>query len=92
MATLGSPEDEAAIRSVEAAYDAAWQAGDVEAILACLTEDAVLINPRGDIARGRSQIRRELESVLRGSGPGINAHEHGRGGGVRHDRGCNCGR
>ncbi len=38
----------------------------MDATLACLGEDVVLINPRGEIARGRSQIRRELRSVLTG--------------------------
>jgi uncharacterized protein (TIGR02246 family) len=69
--TSSSPAaDEAAVRAVEAAYDAAWQAGDLDGLLACLSEDAVLINPRGEMARGHTEIRRELESVLRGPAAG----------------------
>lgn len=29
------------IRAVEAAYDSAWQAGDIDRLLACLTREAV---------------------------------------------------
>lgn len=38
--------------------------------MACLSEYAVLINPHGEIARGHAEIRRELESVLRGPAVG----------------------
>jgi ketosteroid isomerase-like protein len=38
----GSREtDDAAVRAVEAAYDAAWNAGDLETLLRLLTEDVV---------------------------------------------------
>jgi uncharacterized protein (TIGR02246 family) len=62
--------DEAAVRAIEAAYDRAWQAGDIESLLACLSEDAVLINPHGEVARGHSGIRRELTAVLGGPARG----------------------
>lgn len=58
--------DERAIRAVEAEYDAAWQAGDIEGLLACLADDAVLVNPRNEMARGHAEIKRELEGVLNG--------------------------
>jgi uncharacterized protein (TIGR02246 family) len=70
LTSSSSAADEAAVRAVEAAYDAAWQAGDVEGLLACLSEDAVLINPHGEMARGHTKIRRELELVLRGPAAG----------------------
>lgn len=62
--------DEAAVRAVEAAYDAAWQEGDIDALLRCLAEDAVLVNPHGETARGHAEIRRELEAVLSGPARG----------------------
>jgi len=61
--------DERAIRHSEAAYDAAWGAGDIEGVLACLTEDAVLVNPRW-VARGHREIRRQLGAFLRGDAAG----------------------
>lgn len=60
-------EAEAAIREVERTYDAAWQAGDLDGLLACLSPDAVLINPFGDVAAGHAEIRSELATVLSGS-------------------------
>lgn len=62
--------DERAIRAVEAAYDAAWGAGDIDGLLDCLTEDAVLVNPRGAVARGHAEIRRELGGFLKGQAAG----------------------
>lgn len=62
--------DEASIRAVEAAYDAAWHDRNLEALVACLTEDAVLVNPFGDVARGRTQIRQMLGEVLAGPAKG----------------------
>lgn len=58
---------EAAIREVERAYDAAWQAGDLDGLLACLSPDAVLVNPFGETAEGHAEIRNELAKVLGGS-------------------------
>jgi uncharacterized protein (TIGR02246 family) len=63
-------QEERAIRAVEAAYDAAWQAGDIETLLTCLTENAVLVNPRGEVAKGHAAIRRELGEFLNGPAAG----------------------
>ena len=60
-------KDEKAIRSLEAEYDAAWQEENIEALAACLTEDAVLINPLGQIARGRTEIKKMFSDNLNGS-------------------------
>ena len=57
--------DERAVRAVEAAYDAAWKAGDVVGLLRCLAEDAVLVNPHRVVARGHGEIGRELANLLR---------------------------
>lgn len=52
--------EEEEVRAVEARYDRAWSDGDLDGILALLTQDAVLVNPFGDVARGRDAIRAEL--------------------------------
>ena len=56
--------DEQLIRKTEAAYDSAWQQGNIEGIMACFTDDAVLISPRGDEAIGKEQIRQLLTDFL----------------------------
>jgi uncharacterized protein (TIGR02246 family) len=56
--------DEAGIRNTEAAYDVAWRQGDIEGILVCFTEDALLISPRGDVAKGKDQLRSLFSSFL----------------------------
>ena len=56
--------DEAAVRAVEDAYDRAWGEGDLDALMACLTPDAVLLSPRGDVAVGDDEIRQLLGAFL----------------------------
>ena len=56
--------EEARIRKTEAAYDQAWQQGDIEGIMVYFTDDAVLISPRGDVAIGKEQIRNLLSNFL----------------------------
>ena len=58
------PLDEASIRKTEAAYDLAWQQGDIEGIMVCFTDDAVLISPRGDVATGKEEVRNLLSNFL----------------------------
>lgn len=67
-------QDERLIRLVEQSYDDAWQRGDVEGLVACLTEGAVLVNPRGEIARGRVEIRQALERFLSDEARGSQHH------------------
>lgn len=62
--------DEELIRKVEATYDLAWQQRNVDGVLACLTEDALLINPRGEVAAGRGEIRNLLSKFLEGPAKG----------------------
>jgi uncharacterized protein (TIGR02246 family) len=62
--------DEPAIRAVEAAYDEAWNNGDIEALVHCLTRDAVLVNPRNEVARGRAEIMRVVGEFLNGPARG----------------------
>lgn len=61
-----SHSDEMAVRAVETAYDRAWSAGDLEALLTCFVDDAVLVNPRGEIASGAEEIRLALGPFLSG--------------------------
>lgn len=56
--------DEELIRKTEAAYDQAWQGGDIDGIMACFTDDALLISPRGDVALGTGQIRKLFSDFL----------------------------
>ena len=56
--------EEELIRKTEAAYDLAWQQGDIEGIMVSFTDDAVLISPRGDVAAGKEQIRNLLSDFL----------------------------
>ncbi len=58
------------ILKTEAAYDHAWQMGNVDAIVACITKDAVLISPRGDVACGHEEIRKLLGEFLGGPAKG----------------------
>ena len=60
----GAGTDELAVREVEAAYDAAWGRGDLGAVLDCVTEDLVVVTPRGDVARGHDEFRALLERFM----------------------------
>lgn len=62
--------DEAAIRALEAAYDAAWDAADLEALTAPFTPDATIVDPFGGVSVGRVEIERLLGTLLAGSGRG----------------------
>lgn len=55
---------ERAVREVEAAYDAAWGRGDVDAVLAHVEDDVVVVSPRGDVCRGRQEFKALLERLL----------------------------
>lgn len=56
--------DEDAVRATEDAYNLAWGNGDLDGLLACLTPDAVLVSPRGDVAVGEHEIRQLLGAFL----------------------------
>ena len=47
--------DEAAIRALEAAYDAAWDAADLQALTAPFTPDATIVDPFGGVSTGRAR-------------------------------------
>ena len=64
------------IRKAEAAYDHAWQEGNVDGLVTCLTKDAVLINPRGEVAIGHDEIRKHLGEFLAGPARGSKHTSH----------------
>ena len=55
---------EEAIRALEAEYDDAWNRGDVDALIACFTDDALVVDPRGGVTRGHDDIRRLLSPMV----------------------------
>ncbi|MBO9394527.1 SgcJ/EcaC family oxidoreductase [Caldilinea sp.] len=59
-------EEERQIHDVEAAYDQAWASGNIDDLIALFTPDAVLVNPRGEVAHGRAEIRKALSGFLHG--------------------------
>jgi uncharacterized protein (TIGR02246 family) len=70
MHSVSRDQDLASIRAVESAYDAAWDAGDIESLLNCFADDAVVVNPRGEVAVGLNEIRHILGAFLRGPAKG----------------------
>ena len=59
--------EDAAIRAVEEAYDAAWNRGDARALADALAEDAIVVNPRGGVAVGKAEFERIITEVLAGA-------------------------
>jgi uncharacterized protein (TIGR02246 family) len=70
MKEVNKRRNEESVLRVEAEYDQAWQAGDVEGLVACLTQDAVVISPRGDVACGHQEIRSLFGGFLGGPAKG----------------------
>ena len=66
----GISDDEQPIRAVEEAYDRAWEASDLDALVGCLDAGAVLVNPRGQVAVGHEEIRQVLGAFLGGEAKG----------------------
>lgn len=62
------------VRAVESAYDEAWTRGDVDGVLRCLTDDAVVVTPRGEVARGHAEVEAMLSAFLRGEARGTSHH------------------
>ena len=62
--------EEERIRAVENAYDRAWSGGDLDSLMQCLSADAVLVNPRGEVAVGEQAIRSVLGTFLSGEATG----------------------
>ena len=68
--TPSSVADEAAVRTVEAAYDSAWNRGDIASILRLLTDDVVVINPYGETITGRSEVEQFFTALFNGVAKG----------------------
>jgi uncharacterized protein (TIGR02246 family) len=62
--------DEAAVRAVEADYDAAWNAGDLASLLQLLTDRVVIINPYGEMTRGRAAVETSFTALFDGAAKG----------------------
>ncbi len=58
--------DEHEIRAIEATYDAAWARADAGALVAAFVDDAVVINPRGQVANGRAEFETVMTGMLAG--------------------------
>jgi uncharacterized protein (TIGR02246 family) len=58
--------DEAAIAAVEAAYDQAWNRGDAKALASLMADDAIVVNPRGQVANGKAEFERVISTLLAG--------------------------
>ena len=65
-----SAHDQVTIRSLESAYDRAWNAGDIESMLRLFAEDVVVVDPSGGLTVGREGMRRSLEALFAGRGRG----------------------
>jgi len=74
MSERGATQDEAAVRAVETSYDEAWNRGDAGALAALLTEDALLVNPYGEVAVGREAFRTVIGGLLAGRFAGSRHH------------------
>jgi uncharacterized protein (TIGR02246 family) len=62
--------DETAVRAVETAYDAAWNAGDLASLLRLLTDRVVIINPYGGMTTGRDAVEMSFTALFDGVGRG----------------------
>jgi uncharacterized protein (TIGR02246 family) len=62
--------DEAAIRALEADYDHAWDAADIDGLITHFAADALIIDPFGGTSSGSAEIARLLGALLEGPGRG----------------------
>jgi uncharacterized protein (TIGR02246 family) len=68
--TQSTAADEAAVHAVEAAYDFAWNAGDLASLLQLLTDGVVIINPYGETTTGRHEAELFFAALFNGVGKG----------------------
>jgi uncharacterized protein (TIGR02246 family) len=57
---------EAEVRALEAAYDEAWNRADAEGLAAALSDDAIVVNPRGEVANGRAEFEGIMTRMFSG--------------------------
>ena len=65
-----SADDEAAVRAIESAYDVAWNARDVAAVLSLLTDGVIITNPSGETTAGRDEAARSFTALMDGPARG----------------------
>jgi len=65
-----SAADEAAVHAVEAAYDAAWNSGDLTSLLGLLTERVTIVNPYGEMTTGRDAVESSFTALFEGTARG----------------------
>ena len=58
--------DEATIRKLGEAYDAAWNRGDVQALSSSFTPDAIIVSPRGEVITGKTEFKQTISNLLKG--------------------------
>jgi uncharacterized protein (TIGR02246 family) len=66
-AAVDTSADEAAMKAMTAAWMDAYNAGDVEKIVATYAEDAVLMPPHAPVANGQTGIRTYLQAETAGA-------------------------
>ena len=66
MVRIKQSKDEETIRGVEKAYDLSWNRGDSKALVSSFTSDAIVINPRGEVATGKAEFEKMMTKLLRG--------------------------
>jgi len=62
--------DEEAVRAVEAAYDSAWDSGDLTSLLKLLTDGVVVINPYGETLVGRAAVEQSFAALFEDAAKG----------------------
>jgi hypothetical protein len=60
---VASPVD-VEVRAVESAYDRAWNVGDIEALVSCFADDAIVVNPRGQPLTNLTVPHGDLAAML----------------------------
>lgn len=69
-ATLGKeramPEQEEAILELHRQFITAWSGGDVERLITLFHDDAVRVGTRGDVQRGKADMRRAFSELFSG--------------------------
>jgi uncharacterized protein (TIGR02246 family) len=63
---IASPDLKRAIEEVTTKIDEAWDAGDARAFAANWTDDAIVVDPMGELTRGRAAIEKDMASQFAG--------------------------
>ena len=59
-------KDRTAILAVEEAYDEAWNHGEAEKVASFFTHDAIIVNPHGEVAEGKTEFENLLTQLFYG--------------------------